>query len=272
MIGVGYRKPLAQWIQSRPPGIDCLEITAEHFFDGNADLLPQLARDYHLFVHGLGLSLGTPGPLDQERLEKFAHVAALANAGWISEHVAFTRTAEVDLGHLNPVLPTRESLKIIAAHAREVSERCGKPIILENITSHIRLTGELSETDFLNELCREADCGLLLDVTNLFINSANHGFDPIQWLHELDPERIVQLHIVGYSMENGRYTDGHATEVQEELIDLARAVVNYAPVKAIILERDEDFPGPDVMGRELAKLKRIFKPDGLHHRIGTTAA
>lgn len=272
MTGVGYRKPLAGWIESRPAGLDCLEITAEHFYNGNEEQLVSLAKKFHLFVHGLGLSLGTPGVLDWERLEKFARVAELANADWISEHVAFTRTSEVDLGHLNPIPPTREALKTIAEHAREVSSRCRKPIILENITSHFRLAGEMSETEFLNELCREADCGLLLDVTNLFINSRNHRFDPLAWLHELNPRRIVQLHIVGYSVENGRYTDGHAAEVQPELIQLACAVTEYAPVKAIILERDEHFPATEVMSAELAKLKRIFERNGSHHGIGTAAA
>ena len=223
-------------------------------------------------MHGLGLSFGTPGPLDQKRLEKFARVVSLANPDWISEHVAFTRTSEIDLGHLNPVPPTRESLKVVAEHAREVSSRCQKPIILENITSHVQLRGELSETDFLNELCDEGNCGLLLDVTNLFINSRNHNFDPLDWLHQLNPARIVQLHIVGYSIETGRYTDGHATDVQEELLDLARAVIEYASVKAIILERDEDFPEPHVMASELAKLKRIMEKYGSHHDTGTFAA
>ncbi|MDB6108674.1 MAG: hypothetical protein JWR69_424 [Pedosphaera sp.] len=261
MLGVGHRSPLAPWIDSRPPGLDCLEITAEHFFGPAEERLAWLARDYHLFVHGLGLSLGTPGPLDKERVRQFARVSELANPDWISEHIAFTRTAEVDLGHLNPVPPTREMVQVIADHAREVSELCRKPIILENITSHIRLAGELSETEFLNELCSAADCGLLLDVTNLFINSRNHGFDPLHWLHALEPSRITQLHIVGYSVEHGRFLDGHACDIQEELIELAQAVAEYAPVKAVILERDERFPEPTVMQAELLKLKRIFEGD-----------
>src|ERR1700752_1253147 len=123
MIGVGYRKPLAPWIESRPPGLECLEITAEHFFKQGEGQLRRLARHYHLFGHGLGLSLGTPGLLDQERLRQFARISDIASPDWVSEHVAFTRTAEADLGHLNPVPPTRESIKVIADHAREVAER-----------------------------------------------------------------------------------------------------------------------------------------------------
>jgi uncharacterized protein len=255
MIGVGYRRELHDWIAART--VECLEITAEHFYARNETLLAELSRDYRLFVHGLGLSFGTPGALDTERLTCFARVIEIARPDWISEHIAFTRTAEVDLGHLNPVQPTRAVARTIAIHAREVAERCGRPIILENITSHLRVEGELSESAFLNAICEQADCGLLLDVTNLFINSRNHNFDPLDWLKEISPARIKQLHIVGYTIENRRYSDGHAEPIQDELIELARAVVDYAPVQAIILERDANFSDFVAMDGELAKLAKI---------------
>lgn len=255
MIGAGYRWELSDWIATRP--VECLEITAEHFAGRREETLAALADDFSLFVHGLGLSLGTPGDLDAARLEAFARVAEVARAEWVSEHVAFSRTGEVDLGHLNPIPPTRAMAQVVADHARQVSDYCGRPIILENITSHLRIEGEFSETDFLNEICACADCGLLIDVTNLFINSRNHGFDPLAWLDAIDASRIIQLHIVGYSLEHGRYADGHGEPIQEELIDLAREVVRRAPVKAVILERDADFPGADGMAAELAKLAQL---------------
>ena len=258
MVGVGYRRELSAWIRTRPRGVDCLEITADHFFGGGEEQLTEIKRHFRLFVHGLGLSLGTPGPLDAGHIKQFARVVSVADPEWISEHIAFTRTAEVDLGHLNPVPPTRESIQIIAAHARELAARCGKPVLLENITSHLRLEGEFSETEFLNELCDRADCGLLLDVTNLFINSRNHGFDPVRWLHEIEPRRIRQLHIVGYSREGNRFTDGHARPIQEELIELAAAVVAYARVESVVLERDEDIPGVSELEGEIVKLERIL--------------
>ena len=259
MIGVGYRREMSAWIQSRPRGLDCLEITAEHFAGTDAEThLAGLGKNFQLYVHALGLSLGTPGPLDAARLDAFARVVKAANPEWISEHVAFTRTNEVDLGHLNPVPPTRESLAVLADHARQVAEHCRKPMLLENITSHVLLAGEMSETEFLNKLCERADCGLLLDVTNLFINSRNHRFDPVAWLHEIEPRRIRQLHIVGYSQENGRYTDAHARPIQEELIELAAEVVRYAPVKSVVLERDEDIPSVAELETEILKLERIL--------------
>lgn len=255
--GIGYRRELSAWIETKPRGVDCLEITAEHFFHGGEEHLAALAKKFPLFVHGLGLSLGTPGPLDKKILEQFARVASIAQPEWISDHIAFTRTAEADLGHLNPVPPTRAMLQTISDHAREISDRCGRPMLLENITSHVQLAGDLSETDFLNGLCARAGCKLLLDVTNLFINSRNHGFDALAWLHALEPQNIVQLHIVGYSRLGDRYTDSHAAPIQDELIELAREVIRHAPVQAVILERDEDFPDVAGLEIEIAKLQRI---------------
>ncbi len=254
-IGVGYRRELADWIT--PNAVECLEITAEHFFGRGEESLAALAEKYSLFVHGLGLSLGTPGDLDVPRLKSFARVAEVAGAEWISEHVAFTRTAEVDLGHLNPLLPSSAMAGVVADHARQVADYCGRPIILENITSHLKIEGECSETDFLNEICDRADCGLLVDVTNLFINSRNHGFDPLDWLNKIDAPRITQLHIVGYSLKDGRYRDGHGEPIQGELLELAREVLHRAPVKAVVLERDENFPEAAGMDSEWEKLRRL---------------
>ncbi len=259
--GVGYRRELSDWLNTRPEGVDCLEITAEHFFHGGDEILAALGKQFPLYVHGLGLSLGTPGPLDVKRLESFARVVRAANPEWISDHIAFTRTAEADLGHLNPVPPTRRMLEILSDHVREVSEQCGKPMLLENITSYVKLTGDFTETAFLNQLCESAGCGLLLDVTNLFINSRNHGFDPLAWLGEIEPRHIVQLHIVGYARAGDRYIDSHAAPIQQELIDLACGVVSHAPVQAVILERDEDFPTPQELELEIGKLKRIHASD-----------
>lgn len=254
-VGVGYRRELAEWISTRP--VECLEITAEHFYEDGESRLAGLAAQFRLFVHGLGLSLGTPGELDRHRLKAFARVAEVARAEWVSEHVAFTRSGEVDLGHLQPVRPTREVAEMIADHAREVADFCGRPIILENITSHLPVRGELSETDFLNRICQQADCGLLVDVTNLLINSRNHDFDPLVWLDGIDAERIIQLHMVGYSRAGERYVDGHGEAIQQDVLDLAREVLARSPVRAVILERDAHFPGTEEMEAELAKLRAL---------------
>ena len=259
LVGIGYRGPLAEWIDARPPEIGCVEIVAEHFFDDRDGFsLGRLRARYPLLVHGLGLSLGTPGPLDGAYLDRFAGVCGAAEPLWVSEHVAFTRTRDVDLGHLNPVPPTRATVRLIADHVEEVVERCGTPMLLENITSHLRLEGPLSEPDLLNEICEAADCGLLLDVTNLFVNARNHHFDPVSWYREIDPTRIIQLHVVGYTLRNGRWEDHHAEPIQSELFELVQEVLDYAPVQAIVLERDTQFPPVEEIAQELRTLEQCI--------------
>lgn len=255
LMGVGLRQSFADWVLSHPPELDCVEVTAEHFFDSGAQVLARLAESYQVSVHGLGLSLGTPGPLDESTLRQFQRVADQASANWITEHIAFTKTDDVDLGHLNPLPMTERALSTLSDHAREVMDRCQKPLLLENITSYLRIPGELTEPDFLNRLCERAGVGLLLDVTNLFINSQNHDFDPLDWLHEVEPDFIRQVHIVGYSIREGVYHDRHSEPVQDNLYELLKEVVSYAPVEAVILERDVDIPAVDELARELHRLE-----------------
>ncbi|MEE2739145.1 MAG: DUF692 domain-containing protein [Planctomycetota bacterium] len=257
LSGLGFRPPLAEWIRSRPSEIECLEITAEHFFDGGQEQLQWLSEHYPLFIHGLGLSLGSPGTLDSETLRHFIQVVEQSDPMWISEHIAFTQTTEHDLGHLNPVRPTHSNLITLADHARQLSDLCAKPLILENITSYLRLSGEMSEPEFLNTLCSQADCGLLLDVTNLFINAQNHQFDPVEWLHQIEPAVIKQLHIVGYAQRDGQFHDWHDAPIQEDLWELLEAVLEYAPVEACIIERDGGFPARNDLQKDLLRMKDI---------------
>lgn len=256
-LGVGYRKQLAPWIKSCPDEIACLEITAEHFFD-YPHLLTPLRQNYPLLMHGLGLSLGTPGPLDQDYLAKFVDVCARADPVWVSEHIAFSKTNDVDLGHLNPVPYTGETLACFVDHAQELSEACNKPLLLENITSHLQVAGSMQETDFINKLCEQAGCALLLDVTNLFVNSRNHGFDASQWLHEINPVYIKQLHIVGYTRDGETWYDSHAENIQQELYTLTRQVIEYSGVESIIIERDNNFPPVQQMQQELLNLEQCY--------------
>ena len=256
LVGLGWRKPIASWIASFPEEIQCLEITAEHFFDRDERVLSDLRQRVPLFVHGLGLSLGTPGPIDPDTLCQFKRVARMANAKWVSEHVAFTRTGDVDLGHLNPILPTRATLRVLVDHVKQLADECGCPVLLENITSEVRLDGEIREVEFLHEVCDRADCSLLLDVTNLFINSKNHNFDPIDWFAELPASRIRQLHVVGYGLYQGFYQDVHTGCIQADLWSLIDDVINSSPeLQAVTIEWDHTFPDTAVLTNELRLLQ-----------------
>lgn len=253
-VGIGYRQEIATWILSFPEEIECLEITAEHFFRAGGDILDNLKSRLPVCVHGLGMSLGTPGPLDPYRLERFTNVAIRASAVWISEHIAYTRAGGTDLGHLNPIPRTSESLEIVVRNAKQLIAATDRPLLLENITAILDPGGDLEETEFIRRICESADVDILLDVTNLFINSHNHQYDPLQWLHRLPGERIRQLHIVGYTEKNGYLHDSHSHKIQEEVLELMKTIVEYGNVEAIILERDENFDIAEIQ-HELRRIK-----------------
>lgn len=257
LVGLGYRQPIADWIMGQPDGVDCIEVTAEHFFAGGERELATLAEMFPVSVHGLGLSLGTPGPLDLATLKQFKRVADCAEARWISEHLAFTKTADLDLGHLNPVPLNDSSLRTMIEHSRQLMDYCERPLLLENITSQLRLPEEIAETEFINLLCDKSGARLLLDVTNLFINSRNHRFDSVSWLKQIEPEFIRQIHIVGYSYSDGIWHDRHNSMIQDELFELATTVVRYAPIEAIIIERDGSFPEIPALEQELQRLEAV---------------
>jgi uncharacterized protein (UPF0276 family) len=257
-LGVGYRAPLAPWIERRPPQINCLELTAEHFFD-NPAALEKLRDQYPLMVHGLGLSLGTPGPLDEHYVQKFVDVCRIADPLWISEHLAFTRVQDLDLGHLNPIAYTQDSLASFAAHVGQLQEVCGKRLLVENITSHLKIDSPLAETDFINALCDKSGCGVLLDVTNLYVNSRNHRFDPSHWLRQIQPDVIKQLHIVGYTQHAGVWHDSHDSDIQQELFILTQQVIEYSSVDSIIVERDHNFPAFARLAAELQALAQCYE-------------
>jgi len=265
-VGIGMRSELSDWLMDEPACVECVELTAEHFFDAQPEWLPVLTARYPLCVHGLGLSLGTPGPLCPTTLDKFCSVVEQVDPLWVSEHIAFTRAGDIDLGHLNPVPHVQHSLNVLSDHVKELSDRVGKPVLLENITTSLQLPGEYSETEFLNRLCDQSDCGLLLDVTNLYINSKNQGFAIDDWLDQLNLDRIVQLHIVGYSRRAGRYFDRHRDPIQPELYELVENIVSRANISAVTIERDVDIPSPDILEHELTRLAECVRSTSRNER------
>ena len=136
LIGLGHRPALAGWLAAGVADVECLELTAEHFFDAPDEAIVAIGARYPCSVHGLGLSLGTPGPLDASLVDNYARVARLSAARWATEHVAFTCAAGIDLGHLNPIAPTRENLAL-ADGARSGAPRRHRPSCLPR-EHHVR--------------------------------------------------------------------------------------------------------------------------------------
>jgi hypothetical protein len=262
-VGVGFREQFRADLFLRRAEIDFLEITADHYLDATAAKLAELEllkQHFPLVPHGLNLSLGSAEGLDEKYLEKLAALIENVQPAWFSEHVCFTKSGGVDIGHLAPLAFTRESLSVLKRNIRRVREFIRTPLILENITYMVRFPfSEMDEAEFISELVEETDCGLLLDVTNLYINSVNHGYDWREFLAKLPAERIVQLHFVGSHRHGNVLIDGHADKTEDEIWNVFRAVCVNSDVKGAILERDENFPPFAEILAELETARNLLK-------------
>jgi len=262
-VGIGFREPFLSELFGCRGSIDFLEITADHYFDpidSKADELELLAGNFPLIPHGLAMSLGSAEGLDAVYLKKYANLVQQLKPAWCSEHISFTRAGGIDIGHLTPLPKTDAVLSVLHDNIARLQDTIQTPLILENITDTIRYPAEKYDgADFLCKLCEQNQVGLLLDVTNLFINSQNQRFDPVELLHRLPAERIVQLHFVGSHIEEGIWVDSHSKATQSEIWELLEQVVRFAPVKGMILERDENIPHLKELTPELEHAKSIVQ-------------
>jgi uncharacterized protein (UPF0276 family) len=264
--GLGYREAFRGDLFLHQGQVDFLEVCAEHYLDGPAGKLRELdllAEHFTLVPHGLSLSLGSAEGLDLARLEKLARLIERLEPPYWSEHIALTRAGGVEIGHLSPLPLTREAVAALCRNLRVVQERIPAPLILENITHPFQFpNAELTEAEFLSEVVERSGCGLLLDVTNVYVNSVNHGFDAEAFLDALPLERVVQLHFVGVRSRSGRCIDDHASPTPPEIWDLMERVTARAPVKGIILERDLDLPPFDQLLAEVGRAREIGRRHG----------
>jgi uncharacterized protein (UPF0276 family) len=244
--GLGFRAEMKSDVFRFPEEIDWLEVIADHYIDaprGKMEELDLLLQHFTVIPHGIHLSIGSAEGLDPVYLEKLAGLIERIDPPWWSEHLAFTQAAGRPIGHLSPLPFSQEAIEVVARNAETVRSVIGTPLILENITYTHRVPGDqMSEPEFLHQALDAAQCGLLLDLTNVHTNAFNHHFDPVEFLAALPLERVVQCHVVGGHEENGFLIDSHSAPVPEAVWDLLRGLVINARVRGVLLERDEHIP------------------------------
>lgn len=262
-VGLGYRAPFRHSLFPHQSSVDFLEVIADHYFEPSPHRrteLELLHSNFPLIPHGLALSLGSAEGLDSEYLRLYSELVNQLQPAWCSDHIAFTRAGGIDIGHLTPLPKTSASLMVLRENIRRLKDMTDVPVILENITENIRFPeDQFSDADFLGRVCDENDVGLLLDVTNLFINSVNHRFDPLEVLERLPLDRVIQLHFVGGHIEGDTWVDSHGASTQEEIWQLLGEVVSRFAVRGIILERDEHIPPIEDLIQELDRAREIMR-------------
>jgi len=268
-IGIGLRTVHFAHILEHRPQVDWFEVLSENFLDtGGRPLyvLDQVVERYPVALHGVSMSIGGTDPLDREYLRKLKALATRTRAHWVSDHLCWTGVMGRNTHDLLPMPYTEEALRHTAARARQVSEILERPLVLENPSSYVEFADStLTEWDFLARLAEEADCGLLLDVNNVYVSSFNHGFDPHVYIDALPADRVVQYHLAGHTNKGTHIIDTHSDRALEAVWDLYARAWRRTGAVATLFEWDEDIPPFEVVHEEALKARvRRDAPAAVH--------
>jgi uncharacterized protein (UPF0276 family) len=261
-LGVGLRSPHFEHILAHRPRVDWFEVISENFVDSQGRpryVLQQLAERYAIVMHGVSLSIGSTDPLDFDYLAKLKRLAAEVNARWISDHLCWTGVLGRNTHDLLPVPFTEQTLRHVVERIRIVQDLLERPLVLENPSSYVTFAhSTMSEWEFIGRMAEDADCGLLLDVNNVYVSSFNHDMDPEEFIRALPHERIVQCHLAGHSNYVTHLIDSHDAQVIDPVWELYRLAHQATGGVATLLEWDARIPPFPVVHAEVQKAKRFM--------------
>lgn len=267
--GAGWR-PQLDGALSRCEGLGFVEVIAESIGARGLPAGIAAARERGLQVvpHGVSLSLGGAERPDAARLAHLASVAERAGAPLVSEHIAFVRAGGRESGHLLPLPRTREALEIVAENVAVARAALPVPLALEHVAALVEWPGaEMDEAAFVSELIERTGALLLLDLSNLYANAHNHGWDARASLARFPLQRIAYVHVGGGVMRDGVYHDTHAHPVLPGVLALVEELFALTEAPGVLLERDDDFPPEDELAAELGAIAEAARR-GARRRAG----
>jgi uncharacterized protein len=203
-FGVGLRRPHYLPVLDNHPRMDWFEVTSENFMvEGGRpiEILEEIRSRYPIVMHGVALSIGSADPLNFDYLRQLSNLARRFEPAWISDHLCWTGVGGRNLHDLLPLPYVEDTVRYVAQRIRWVQDILERTILVENISSYLEFSSsQLSEWEFLSAVAEEADCGILLDINNIFVNAFNHRFDPVRYIDSVPTERVIQFHLAGHAI------------------------------------------------------------------------
>jgi uncharacterized protein len=250
-FGVGLRRSHYVHILDNHPRLDWFEVISENFMvEGGRPLevLEGVRSQYPIVMHGVSLSIGTTDPLNIGYLRQLATIARRFESAWISDHLCWTSVGGRNLHDLLPLPYTEEIVRHVAVRIRQVQDILERTILIENVSSYMEFTSSrLSEWEFLSAVANEADCGILLDINNIFVSAFNHHFDPVRYIDSVPPGRVVQFHLAGHSDHGTYLLDTHDHPIRPEVWTLYEHAVRRFGRVPTLIEWDDNIPEFEVL-------------------------
>lgn len=268
-VGVGARLPHLPELIAAPAAVGFLELLADNHLEPGSlawDGALQLAERYPVALHCVGMSLGSPDPLDHAYLKRVRDLSERLGAQVVSDHCAFTRFHGREYHDLLPLPHTRETLRRLIDRIKQAQDRLGRAMALENGSRYLPQPHDaMPESEFLTALCEHTGCRLILDVNNAYVNQANHGESALPLVSAIPTDLIAYVHVAGHEREHGRLIDTHGDRVAPEVLTLLEILIRRAPELPVCLEWDRNLPTLAIMLDETECIARtLAKVDARH--------
>jgi uncharacterized protein (UPF0276 family) len=274
-VGVGLRRPHYAHVVAERPAIGWFEVIAENFMvEGGRPLriLEQVRAAYPIVLHGVSMSIGSTDPVNREHLHRLAQLARRFEPAWISDHLCWTGVGGHNLHDLMPLPYTEETIRHVARRLREAQEILGRPLLIENVSSYLNYTSStLTEWEFLAAVAREADCGILLDINNIFVSSFNHRFNAEDYIDNVPIDRVAQFHLAGHSDYGTYLLDTHDHPIRREVWELYEYAIRRFGRVTTLIERDDNIPEFPALQAEADEATRRAEAVAPANTIATTA-
>lgn len=267
-VGLGLRTSFLERVRKGELDgvVPFLEVAPENYMRRGGPFAPSLdeiVERLPIISHGLALSLGASDPFDADYVHELRTFLDRHGAAWHSDHLCFSGGDGRVLHDLLPLPRTMATARHVAARIVEASERLGRPVAFENVSAYVELgASEMSEPEFIREVATLADCPILLDVNNAWVNAHNFAFDVIGWLATIPLERVVQLHVAGHepwTEGSALLVDTHGAPTRTEVAALMAWVVERTGPLPVVLERDNAIPPLAELVAEVQHLTAIYE-------------
>jgi uncharacterized protein (UPF0276 family) len=261
-LGVGLRTRHYGHILAEWPAVDWFEIISENYMDSQGrprHVLEQIVGRYPVVMHGVSLSIGSASALDRDYLRRLKVLADWVRPAWISDHVCWTGVAGQNTHDLLPLPLTEATLRHVVQRIEIVQDLLERRIVLENPSTYVGFAGStMAEWEFVARMAEEADCGLLLDVNNVYVSATNHDYEPADYIRAVPAARVVQFHLAGHTDLGTHIIDTHDGQVVDPVWELFRLAHQITGGVATLLEWDANIPPFPVVHAEVLKARRFM--------------
>lgn len=252
--GVGLRTPHYPLVLDGSAKVDWFEVISENFMIAGGRplaVLEQARRLAPIVLHGVSLGIGSVEPLNQTYLNDLTQLIERVEPAWVSDHLCWGGFGKHYAHDLLPLPFTEEALRHVVDRIRRVQDQLRRRILIENVSSYVTFAqSTMSEWEFLGAVAEQADCGILLDVNNIYVSSVNHGFAALDYLNGVPVTRVGQIHLAGHSNHGTHLIDTHDQPVPAPVWDLYRQAIRRCGAVSTLIERDANIPGFDELVAE----------------------